>query len=117
VVEASGTLSCKLEMLRLIMANGYVCGSMNQNICRLQHWVGEEAKFQFRLCRWVQGIGIVVQIEFTLQSMSGAVLEEAVMRDRREMRDEKKERKTKDQPSTVSSSRDNPWMLNNSRST
>jgi hypothetical protein len=49
--------------------------------------------------------------------MSGAVLEEAVMKDKREMRDERKERKRKDQPSTVSSSRDNPWMLNNSRST
>jgi hypothetical protein len=48
------------------MTDRYVCGFMYQDVRRLQYWVREEAELQFRLGRWIQGIGIIVQIEFTL---------------------------------------------------
>jgi hypothetical protein len=36
MVEASGTLACKLEMLRLIMADRHMCGFVYEDICCLQ---------------------------------------------------------------------------------
>jgi hypothetical protein len=48
------------------MADGYVCSSVYKDICCLEDRIREEAELQLCLGRRVQGVGVLVQVEFAL---------------------------------------------------
>lgn len=66
MIKADSTLTCKLKVLTLIMSNGNVSCTMDEDISGLQNRIREQTELELRFGIRVQRVSIVGQFHLAL---------------------------------------------------